>query len=178
MKRRTAIRNVVLMTAGAALLNACHDKTATIAVKSFPITADEEDLLSELTEAIIPKTDFPGAKDLKTSEFIFVMADDCTGPDDQEKFMNGMKAFDDACKAKMGDRFVDLSKEKRSEYLGMIEADKEGKEFSDDLKWFYGGAKSLTIRNFTTSQQYLAEVKNVTNLIPPKFQACVRVENV
>ncbi|HZY77942.1 MAG TPA: gluconate 2-dehydrogenase subunit 3 family protein [Cyclobacteriaceae bacterium] len=178
MKRRTAIRNVVLMTAGAALLNGCVDKKATIALAHIPITGDEEDLLTELTETIIPRTDFPGAKDLRTAEFIFTMADDCSSPENQKKFTSGMKAFDETCKAKMGSRFVKLSNEKRGEYLGLIEADKEGKEFSEELKWFYRGVKSSTIRNFTTSQQYMTEVRNVTTLIPAKFQACVPVASV
>jgi len=178
MKRRTAIRNVVLMTTGAALLNGCVDKKATIALAHIPITGEEEDLLTELTETIIPKTDFPGAKDLKTADFIFTMADDCSSPDDQKKFTSGMKAFDEVCKSKMGSRFVKLSYDKRGEYLGMIEGDKEGKEFPEELKWFYGGVKRSTIWNFTTSQQYLADIRNVTTLIPPKFQACVPVASV
>jgi hypothetical protein len=174
MKRRTAIRNAVLVSAGAAFLHACQDK-ATIALKHIPLTGAEEDLLTELTETIIPKTEFPGAKDLKTADFVFTMADDCLGPDDQSKFSSGMKAFDDLCKTKMGSRFVKLSKEKRYELLGMIEADREGKEVGEDVRWFYRAVKSETIENFSSSQEYLAQVKNITTLIPPKFVACVPV---
>lgn len=174
MKRRTAIRNVVLISAGAALLHGCQDK-ATVTLKHIALTGSEEDMLTELTETIIPRTDFPGAKDLKTADFVFTMADDCLSPDDQVKFSAGMKAFDEVCKAKMGGKFVKLSKEKRYEYLGLIEADKEGKEVGEDVRSFYRSVKRGTIENFTSSQQYLAEVKNVTTLIPAKFVACVPV---
>lgn len=174
MKRRTAIRNVVLISAGAAFLHGCQDK-ATVTLKHIPLTGSEEDMLTELTETIIPATDFPGAKDLGTADFVFTMADDCLGPDDQAKFSAGMKAFDEVCKSKMGSRFVKLPKEKRYEFLGMIEADKDGKEVGEDVRWFYRSVKYGTIENFTSSQKYLAEVKNVTTLIPAKFVACVPV---
>jgi hypothetical protein len=176
MKRRTAIRNVVLISAGAALLHSCQDK-ATIALKHIPLTGSDEDLLNELTEAIIPKTDFPGAKDLKTGDYVFMMADDCISPEEQQKFTMGMKGFDEASKSKMGSRFVKLSKEKKSEFLMMIEGDKEGKEFGPNVQRFYGGVKGATIEFFTTSEQYMKDVRNVTSLIPPKFQACVPIDN-
>lgn len=174
MKRRTAIRNAVLISAGAAFLHACENK-ATIALKHIPLTGAEEDLLTELTETIIPKTEFIGAKDLKTADFVFMMADDCLTPEDQATFSTGMKAFDDVCKSKMGSRFVKLSKEKRYEFLAIVEADKKGEDVGKDLKWFYGAVKGGTIENFTTSQEYLTQVRNMTTLIPKKFVACAPV---
>ncbi len=176
MKRRTAIRNVILVSAGAAFLHACQDKSS-ITLKHIPLTGSEEEMLSELTESILPRTDFAGAKDLKTPDFVFMMADDCLSPEDQTKFSAGMKAFDEACKTKMGSRFAKLSADKRNEYLAMVEADKEGKELGGDLRWFYGVVKQGTIQNFTTSKEYLNQVRNVTTLIPPKFKACVPVAN-
>ncbi|HMJ69817.1 MAG TPA: gluconate 2-dehydrogenase subunit 3 family protein [Cyclobacteriaceae bacterium] len=176
MNRRTAIRNVVLISAGAAFLQSCQDK-ATIALKHIPVTGSEQDLLNELTEAIIPTTDFPGAKDLNTGDYVFMMADDCISPEEQQKFITGMKDFEQASKSKMGSGFVKLSKEKKSEFLTMIEADKEGKEFGENAQGFYGGVKNATIEFFTTSEQYMKEVRKVTSLIPSKFQGCVPVTN-
>jgi hypothetical protein len=176
MKRRTAIRNVVLISAGAAFLQSCQDK-ATIALKYIPLTGSEQDLLNELTEAIIPKTDFPGAKDLKTGDYVFMMADDCISPEEQKEFTMGMKEFEQASKSKMGDGFVKLSKEKKSELLTMIEADEDGKEFGENVQQFYGGVKGATIDFFTSSERYMKEIRKVTSLIPPKFQACVPVTN-
>ncbi len=161
MKRRTAIRNVVMASAGAVLLYSCKDKAASVALKNIPITGAEEDLLVELTETIIPKTDFPGAKDLKTAEFILVMIDDCASPEDQQKFLAGVKAFKDA-------GFVEMSPEKRKAYIDSLEG---------DTKSFFERVKYATIRNFTTSKEYLEKVKNITTLVPPKFKACVPVNS-
>jgi hypothetical protein len=176
MKRRTAIRNVIMISAGAAFLQSCQGKAA-LNLKYIPITGSDEDLLNELTEAIIPKTEFPGAKDLKTGEYVFMMADDCISPEEQQMFIAGMKEFDEASKSKTGSRFVELSKEKKSEFLTMVEADKEAKDFGKNVQRFYRGVKGATIEYFTTSEQYMKEVRNVTSLIPSRFEACVPVAN-
>ena len=177
MNRRTAIRNVLVISAGAIVLQSCQDK-ATITLKRIPITGPDEELVDELGETIIPKTaNFIGARDLKTREFIFTMADDTLSPELVETFAKGMKSFDEECKSKMGSRFIKLSSEKRAEFLRMIEADQKATEFKKETIQFYGMVKYGTIENFTTSQQYLADVKGITTLIPPKFQACVPVTN-
>jgi len=159
MKRREAIRNVIVVSAGAAFLYSCKEKAATITLKNIPLTGADEDLMSELTELIIPKTDFPGAKDLKTSEFIFVMVDDCMSPEEQQKFVSGMKAFNEG-------GFLKMSPDERREFINRADG---------DAKMFFEMVKQGTIENFTSSREYLEKVKNVTTLIPPKFQACIAV---
>jgi hypothetical protein len=42
---------------------------------------------------------------------------------------------------------------------------------------FYQGVKWFTIQSFTSSEQYLTQVRNYS-LIPPKFEACVPVQAV
>ena len=159
MKRRAAIRNVILVSAGAAFLYSCKEKAATITLKHIPVTGTEEELVSELSEVIIPKTDFPGAKDLKTSDFIFIMVDDCLSPEEQQKFIAGMKVFSES-------GFLKMSPEERKDFIAKADG---------DAKMFFEMVKQGTIENFTSSKEYLEKVKNVTTLIPPKFQACVAV---
>ena len=161
MKRRTAIRSIVLISAGTALLYSCKEKAASVSLQHIPLTGADEDMLAELTETIIPKTDFPGAKDLNSGGFVLMMCDDILPPEAQQKFSAGMKAFTDA-------GFTKMSPEKRKEYIDSL---------SGDAKEFFEMVKQGTIANFTTSQEYLAKVKNVTSLIPPKFQACVPVNS-
>lgn len=149
------------MSAGAAWLYSCKEKAASISLTNMQITGADEELLAELTETILPKTDFPGANDLKTSDFIFVMVDDCAGPAGQTKFAAGLKAFSDA-------GFVKMSPEERRKFIDGLEGGN---------KEFFEGVKEGVITNFTTSKEYLEKVKNITNLIPPKFRACVPVNS-
>lgn len=173
MNRRTAIQHVIVLGAGATLLASCQDK-ASIATKNIPLTGSQEKLLSALTEAIIPSTDFVGAKELQSHRFILVMADDCASPEDQQKFANGMKQFDDFCKQKNGSAFAKCTPEQRENLLKNIEAKAD---IPEDVQAFYQTIKQITIQSFVTSEEYLLKVRNFS-LIPPKFQACVPVQTV
>lgn len=173
MKRRTAIRSIAFLTAGVGLLNSCERKP-TGTYTHVPLTASEEDLLAELTETIIPKTDFPGAKDIRANEFVMIMVDDCTSPDDQRRFIAGMNMFDENCRKHVGEGFVDCTPEQRAEYLTILESE-EG--IPENVSKFYRAVKRYTIQSFTTSEQFLTEVRNYS-LIPPPFQACVPVQPV
>jgi hypothetical protein len=161
MKRREAIRSVVLISAGAAFLYQCKEKAATISLKQIPLTGAEQDMINALTEFIIPRTDFPGANDLKTGDFVLMMADDCLPPEEQKKFESGMKTFTEK-------GFVKMSPEERNQFVASLDG---------DAKVFFEMVKQGTIENFTSSEKYLKEVRDVTDLIPPKFQACVPVNS-
>jgi phosphoribosylcarboxyaminoimidazole (NCAIR) mutase len=57
MKRRSAIRNIAIITAGAALLPGCtNSNTAAIPLKNISVSSKEQNMLAELCEVILPKT--------------------------------------------------------------------------------------------------------------------------
>jgi hypothetical protein len=52
MNRRTAIRNVVIISAGAGLLPSCmRDDKSSVPLKNISVTGSQEKMLAELTEA-------------------------------------------------------------------------------------------------------------------------------
>jgi hypothetical protein len=177
MKRRTAIRNVIILGAGASWLASCKNGTTTAptdVVKKVPITEAQSDMLNALTETIIPTTDFVGAKELQSADFIVLMAEDCASPEDQQKFMDGMARFEEACQKKYSNAFVKCSDEQRLEFLTTIESKTD---VSEDVINFYQWMKEATIQSFITSEEYLTKVKNFS-LIPGPYQGCVPVESV
>ena len=91
MNRRTAIRNVVIISAGASLfLPACRRTKPASRLRHIKIDGAQEKLLEELTETILPKTNnFIGANDLKTQDFILIMANDCASPEEQKNSKMG-----------------------------------------------------------------------------------------
>lgn len=141
MKRREAIRKVVLVSAGAAFLYQCKEK--------------EQDLMTQLTEFILPATH------LKNADFVIMMADDLLPPDQLEKFKAGMKAFTEK-------GFTKMSAGERDQYVNALDG---------DAKVFYEMVKQGTIENFVTSEEYLRDVKGITTLIPAKFQGCVPINS-
>ena len=122
MNRRTAIRNVIIISAGAGLLPSCGgDNTSVIVLKNISITGPQEKMLTALTESIIPKTKaFIGAKDLKAHEFLLTMVDDCSSPEDQKKFMDGLTAFDKLSHDKFGQLFTGYTVEQKKALLADI----------------------------------------------------------
>ena len=175
MNRRTAIKNVIILGAGATWLASCQDKKASITLKNIPLSASQEELLATLTETIIPTTpDFIGAKELESHKFLLMMTDDCSAPDEQKKFMDGMTQFEEACNKKFGNSFVKCSPSQREEFLLAVEA-KEG--YAEEVLSFYQTVKRFTIQSFTSSKEYLTKVRHFS-LIPGPFKGCVTVENV
>jgi hypothetical protein len=175
MNRRTAIRNVMIISAGAAFLPGCmQDEKSRIALKNISLTQSQEEMLAALSETIIPKTNnFIGAGDLKAHEFVLTMVDDCTSPEDQQKFSNGMKLFDETCKKKLGSSFVKSSAPQRIEFLKAVE---KKQEVPEDALAFYGTVKRYTLQSFTSSKVYMTDIKKYKMVPGNNFKGCVPVK--
>lgn len=177
MKRRTAVRNLVILTAGAGLLPSCVSSTSesTIHLKNIPLSGAQENMLAELSEAIIPRTgSFAGAKDLKAHEFLLTMVDECASPEDQKVFTNSMEAFDDRCQKKFSAAFPKFSPQQKNELL--TELEKSNPE-QDSAAKFYKIVKQYTLQCFTSSKQYLVDVRKWKLVPGPDFKGCVPVKS-
>lgn len=172
--RRFAIRQMLVASAGILLVPSClEDRTkASFLLKNYSITADEEKLLAEIAETIIPKTSTPGAKDVYAHQFAMKMMDDCATKEEQESFVKGLKAFSEVAEQKAGVSFLKATPVQRASVLEELE--KRTGDESDELK-FYKKMKSLTIRGYSSSQYFLTQVQ-VYNIIPGPFKGCVPVQ--
>ena len=174
INRRTAIRQLALISAGAALLPACfHEQTGKpIPLNHFKVSEDQQQLLETLTATLIPTTDTPGAKEVSADRFIWKMLDDCATADDRSKFLNGLQQFDTAAKTSGGKSFVRLDPAGRESLLAAIEAKKLPDE---ELNFFYSTTKRLTILAYSSSQYFLTKVQ-VYELVPGRWHGCVPVK--
>lgn len=176
MKRRAAIRNVFFFSAGAALLPSCvqqDEGNASIALKNIQVSGKQEKLLAELSEFILPATTSPGAKQLSSHQFILMMVDDCLTKEDQEKFIKGLRGFNDFAKSKTGDSFSNTDATKRAALLKAIE---NKKDIPEEILAFYNASKRLTIQSFTGSKYYLTEVRRY-DMVPGRFHGCFPVSS-
>jgi len=174
VNRRSAIKQLFCISAGVLILPACmEDKTkSSILLKKMHIEADQEKLLEELTETIIPATSTPGAKDIYAHLFVLRMLDDCYSESDQKRFINGMKQFEKKATAELDTPFVKGSSAQRQALLKKLEANKDTK---DDLTYFYSTTKGLTIQAYTSSEYYLTRV-HVYEMVPSRYHGCVPVK--
>lgn len=173
--RRSAIKQFLFVSAGMALVPSClQDKSKpAVELKNFKISADQEILLAELSEAIIPKTTSPGAKDIQAHRFALKMLDDCRTKEEQQEFLAGMTSFEKEAEKISGKSFLKQSAEERKTMIGEMEKRMDSKE---DAVGFYKTIKRLTIQAYTSSQFFLTEVQ-VYELIPGRYHGCVPVKS-
>ena len=174
MNRRSTIKTLFIISSGAVFLPSClQDKEkSSLSLKNIKINDKEEELLSELSETIIPKTNTPGAKDVSAHLFALMMIDDCYPPEGQDKFVKGLKEFEEFTKKKLDKSFVKCTPAEREEILSSIESKKD---IPGNVAFFYNSMKRLTIQAFTSSEYYLTKVQ-VYQLVPGKFYGCVPVK--
>jgi gluconate 2-dehydrogenase subunit 3-like protein len=183
MDRRTALKNLAFVIGSAALLPYCTEHNPVAHFKSFDVTGDQESLVADIAETIIPKTSTPGAKDLNLDKFIWLMLDDCTKKDDQKAFFKGMGEFNDLTKKTYNKSFADLDKKQKEELLNTFEKKKGAKpdaandnKYSKELQGFYGTVKGLTVFGYTESKYFLTK-EIVYELIPGRYNARFPVKN-
>src|ERR1700712_759167 len=95
MDRRTVVKNLALIIGGAVLLPSCmhKDGASYVQLKHIALDADQQSLIADICETIIPKTNTPGAKDLNLPQFVLKMLDDCYNKKSQLAFVTGLDEF-------------------------------------------------------------------------------------
>ena len=156
MNRRLAIKQVLIFAGGMALLPSClrEEGKLSIQLQHLDISATQEKLLAEIAELIIPKTDTPGAKDLKLHLFVLKMLDDCYDKQEQESFMKGLKSFEGLAGVELKQKLIEAN------------AGKPGlaKETGD----FYAIMKSRTIGGYLNSKYVMSSLV-IWELVPGRY---------
>lgn len=170
--RRSAIRQLLFVSAGIAILPAClqDDKAkSSVLLKNMKLSGAQEKMLEELTETIIPATDTPGAKAIYAHLFVLKMLDDCRSKKDQEQFMKGMELFEKKSKEELKKSFADATPAEREKWIAALE---KAKDIDPALAMFYQSTRGYTIEAYTSSKFYLTNVQ-VYKLVPGKFKGCM-----
>ena len=172
LSRRSVIKQFLVVSVGITFLPACKgENKPSIALKNLDINGDDEKLLAEVSETIIPKNDSPGAKDLSAHLFALKMLDDCYRKEDQQKFVSGLNDFEKLVKQKTSKSFINCSAAEKESVLN----DLDKRKADDALSYFYATQKNLTIQAYTTSKFYLTQVHEY-KLVPGKYKGCIPVK--
>ncbi|MDP3665823.1 MAG: gluconate 2-dehydrogenase subunit 3 family protein, partial [Sediminibacterium sp.] len=125
--RRKLLKQFVFVGAGIAIIPSClSDKSkSSILLKKINVSGDDEQMLAELCESILPKTTTPGAKDISAHLFVLKMVDDCMSKEDQDTFIGGLTAFNDFSKTITGKYFRDCHSAERAIVLKQLIAIKD-----------------------------------------------------
>jgi hypothetical protein len=175
MNRRLAIKHLAIASAAAYLLPSCvkDREKLSLALNKLAITVDDEALLAQIADVIIPATDTPGAKAVEAHLFTLIMVDDCFSNADQEKYLKGMRSFDKAMKSFAGKSFMKSSPDEQLEILTLLEQrlDKE----SEDVQFFYSKTRDYVLTGYVQSQHFLTNIKPYQLIPGPDFKGCLPI---
>ena len=174
MKRRLILKQVMMAAAAAALAPSCtfDKKKASIALSHLNVDGDQEELLANVVETIIPATDSPGARALNVHRFVLRMMDDCYEKEAQENFVKGLDQINEIAKKRFGKSFGKGTVVEREGVLKSVES-KESSNPAEVLA-AYPMIKQLTIQGYLTTQYIMQEVQGF-EFVPGRFNGCVEV---
>jgi hypothetical protein len=191
MDRRNALKKTGLL-AGAAvtmptmlsLLQSCKNEPRLTWQPQF-FTDKEAKTIGALVDMILPRTDTPGALDVKVDVFIDKVIAKTYKKEGQQNMRDEIAAFNERCKEHFGADFTGLKEDKRRAVL-KVEEKLSGK-FSQGV-WgtsvgkqepieFYRAMKSMAIWAYLTSEEI---GKNVLNYdpIPGDYEGCIPLSEV
>lgn len=158
MNRREALQRVALLCGGAVIggqlfLEGCvRPSTQNIAAL---FEEDTIDLLGNIADTILPRTDTPGAKEAGVGSFMPVMVRDCYTEADQKIFLEGLDKLDKASQDAFGKDFQGLSKEQRTTLLTQVDqqrAEYQKQKKREDPNHYFQMLKQLSLLGYFTSE--------------------------
>jgi hypothetical protein len=180
MQRRVLLRRVAWMLGGAvsapaalAILQGCSAKDAAVSATAFKpkfLTAPSQmDIVAEIAEIIIPKTDTSGAKDAGVPAFIDLALADVYPKDAQQRFTAGLQEFA-AMASTSGSPFLEREPAQRAAFVKQsLEKALEGER---NPKPFILMARELTLLGFFTSKVGITENMEYV-AVPTAYHGCV-----
>ncbi|MCU0338243.1 MAG: gluconate 2-dehydrogenase subunit 3 family protein [Spirosomaceae bacterium] len=170
MQRRAALKNLSTAVGGLMTLPAwAAGWTPESVGPTSLLRLNQEELLAEIVEAIIPETNTPGAKSLKVHQFVVRMINDCYGEAAQKNLAQGLKLTDEAAQKAHSKTFANCDGLQRLALL------KQMSESSDvTSKQFVSMIKNLTVQGYTNSQYFMVNVQKYV-MAPGFYHGCVPV---
>lgn len=177
MNRRETIKIMSTISVGllaipsvSVLLESCQSGFKPGADKNF--SDDEQEMITRLSDAIIPDTDTPGAVKAGVPAYIMLMLQDCYDGSVHETFHHGLSQLDSRCKKKYQSPFLSLAKERQ--FAAVKDLDKEvlNADSQDKLPTFYRLFKHLTIDGFFTSETGATETLKYLP-VPGHYSGCL-----
>jgi hypothetical protein len=162
MNRRTILKNLSVGALGSSALPAWAHSWNLASFKDANFTNSQ--IVEKLVDAIIPKTDTPGAKEIGAHLFVGRMLSDCHTESTQIKFNKAIDNLVSASQKTFGKPIENISS------IEMLTLLKNSEDFSSIAL-----LKNLTVQAYTNSEYYLTKHKNY-QMAPAYFHGCVDIQ--
>lgn len=167
MKRREAIQNIALLAVSITLVPACNFEQGPV-YNNVPLEKGQRTLIDLLTNALLPKEGTEITTPESTTDFLLTMLNDCTAPEDINKFLLGLKEFQEKVKTTYSTSFKKLDKDKQIELFKSIG---EGPEISENIKHFFDTTLGMSRWHFTSSEHYMKTYREF-EFAPGRYIGC------
>ena len=179
MNRRIAVKNLAWLAGAAAVLPSCLSQTEQRQQAGLPpvtaLTASQQQLVADVCDTLLPRTDTPGAKDLGLHLYVLKMLKDCTPAKEQQVFVAGLGQLDAAAQRQHGRSFAASTPAQRAALLQHL--DQLPTDSADALVGFYRIARQLTIDGYTNSKYFMTR-EVVYELVPSRYNGHYPVSKV
>jgi hypothetical protein len=181
MNRKRAIQSLLALAAVGVSSVSVYEWTSSGHAVKLTDLPQKKQLIAELAETIIPRTDTPGAKDAYVEEFIIKMIKE-SDQKSQHNFLAGLGSLEKYTADKYDHSFIECNPQQKFAVL---------KHFEDKATYsitilnkinnkflgppFFNILKDLTVEGYCTSQ--LGATQGMAyNYIPVKFEACLPLQ--
>ena len=168
MKRREAIQNIFLLSAGMALMPSCQFEESGPVYANVPLEKGQRTLMNLLTNAILPREGTEIKTPESTTDFILTMLNDCTSPEDIQKYLTGMKEFTQNIQEIYNTSFKKMETEAQ---LTLFEDLGKSEKMTDNAKHFFNTTSWLTQRHFRSSEHFMTNYQDF-EVVPGRYTGC------
>jgi len=179
MDRRSAMKQLAILTGGAVMMPACDFSEESIlqAYQNLNITQSDKVLLTKVTNTIFPGTTLKKAEELMIQDFVLVMSNDCLGAAQQAAFVNGLKNWDNFSKENFGTVFSKMDqKEAEDAFVKTMAMEGTNESPTGQARQFLGTTKRFALQGYLNSEYFMTEIKPY-ELVPARFYGSKRIEN-
>jgi len=146
MDRREAVKSVAFLMGGAlsattigVFLDGCTTPSANKGANLF--SADQEAMVTEIADIIIPNTKTPGAKAAGVGPWIAMMIKECYPQEAQDAFVKGLEDLDKRSKKEFDNPFLKISVKQRGQLLGKVRDETVAAQKAENAKTAAEGKK-------------------------------------
>ena len=179
MNRKKAILSIFVLGGGAVASYSGYWFYNINKTPDFQFLEAHMPLIADLAETIIPRTNSPGAKDVKAEEIIISLIKNGGSRKIQNNFIEGLKDTDQVSMSRYQKLFIDLDlpqqktvvehlRDKGKNFLGILGIPRNkvlGKSFFDILKYYSTVAYCTSLQGTTETLAY--------DCVPGRYNGCV-----
>jgi gluconate 2-dehydrogenase subunit 3-like protein len=177
MKRRVALKQILIGAAASAILPSCFynkkekKSDSLVSLSNFSITEEQQQTVAAVCGSLIPETEIVGAEAIAAHLFVLKMVDDCYNKKTQDAFVKGIDQLNEIANKSIGNPFAESPRNEREQLLRKVDT----KEInSPDLLEFFQLTKQHTIQAFMTCEYVMTKIKGF-ELVPGRFKGCIQL---